>query len=81
MAFHDRNRIVGVAASNQRVTNMKNTIVGFKRMLGRNFNDPAIQKEIPYLPFKVISKPDGSIGIQVSLKGYFLKNLNYLGYR
>ncbi|KAI5699353.1 hypothetical protein M8J76_010096 [Diaphorina citri] len=65
VAFSDRNRILGVAAKNQTVTNMKNTIHGFKRLIGREFKDPHVQDELKYLPYNVSENPDGSIGIKV----------------
>ncbi|KAL4703379.1 hypothetical protein ACJJTC_011168 [Scirpophaga incertulas] len=69
VAFSTKNRILGVAAKNQMVTNMKNTVFGFKRLLGRKFSDPHVQKEIKHFPFKVEQKPDGSIGIRVNYLG------------
>lgn len=48
------------------VTNMKNTIHGFKRLLGRKYNGPQVQRELQMLPFKVTHQSDGSIGIHVS---------------
>ncbi|KAL1455571.1 hypothetical protein WDU94_009656 [Cyamophila willieti] len=65
VAFSDRNRILGVAAKNQTVTNMKNTIHGFKRLIGREFKDPHVQDELKFLPFDVSENPNGSIGIKV----------------
>nr|XP_034171697.1 97 kDa heat shock protein isoform X1 [Osmia lignaria]XP_034171698.1 97 kDa heat shock protein isoform X1 [Osmia lignaria] len=69
VAFSGKNRILGVAAKNQMVTNMKNTIYGFKRLLGRKFNDPQVQREIKMLPFKVTQQADGNIGIHVQYLG------------
>ncbi|XP_015116865.1 97 kDa heat shock protein isoform X2 [Diachasma alloeum] len=69
VAFSGKNRILGVAAKNQMVTNMKNTIFGFKRLLGRKFNDPQVQKEIRFLPYKITAQPDGTIGIHVQYLG------------
>lgn len=69
VAFSGRNRILGVAAKNQMVTNMKNTIYGFKRLLGRKYNDPQVQREIKMLPFKVTQQADGNIGIHVQYLG------------
>lgn len=66
VAFAGRNRVLGVAAKNQQVTNMNNTIGGFKRFLGRKFNDPHVQEEIRSLPYQVEAMPDGGIGIRVS---------------
>ncbi|WP_192573178.1 Hsp70 family protein [Candidatus Hodgkinia cicadicola] len=65
MAFHGRNRVLGVAAKNQMVTNMKNTIYGFKRLLGRKYNDPFVQQELRYLPYQVLQQANGSLGIKV----------------
>lgn len=51
------------------VTNMKNTVFGFKRLLGRKFSDPYVQKELKHFPFKVEQRPDGGIGIRVNYLG------------
>ncbi|CAH2063339.1 unnamed protein product, partial [Iphiclides podalirius] len=69
VAFSPKNRILGVAAKNQMVTNMKNTVFGFKRLLGRKFSDPHVQKELKHFPFKVEQKGDGGIGIRVNYLG------------
>jgi len=66
VAFSGKNRILGVAAKNQMVTNVKNTIHGFKRLLGRKYNDPQVQCELRFLPYKITPQVDGSIGIYVS---------------
>lgn len=66
VAFSGKNRILGVAAKNQMVTNMKNTIYGFKRLLGRKFNDPYVQQELKYLSYRVVPQQNGSIGIKVN---------------
>lgn len=65
VAFGEKSRILGVAAKNQLVSNMKNTIHGFKRLLGRKFRDPVVQNELKYLPFTAIERPNGGIGIKV----------------
>lgn len=66
VAFAGKKRILGVAAKNQQVTNMKNTLSNFKRLLGRKFNDPFIQDDLKSLPYRVEQRPDGGIGIRVS---------------
>lgn len=68
VAFSDRNRILGVAAKNQTVTNMKNTIHGFKRLIGKKFNDPSVQNELKFLPYNVVDV-NGTIGIKVQYSG------------
>ncbi|XP_050342086.1 97 kDa heat shock protein isoform X4 [Nymphalis io] len=69
VAFSPKNRILGVAAKNQMVTNMKNTVFGFKRLLGRKYSDPHVQKELKHFPFKVEQRTDGGIGIRVNYLG------------
>nr|CAI5825827.1 unnamed protein product [Callosobruchus analis] len=65
IAFSEKNRILGVAAKNQQVTNMKNTVYCLKRLLGRKFRDPHVQKELHLLPFTIIEEKGGNIGIKV----------------
>lgn len=67
MSFGEKERAVGVAAKNQIVTNRKNTIWGWKKFLGRPFNDPQVQQELPKLSYDVVEGPEGSTGIQVLL--------------
>lgn len=65
VAFSNRNRIIGVAAKNQLITNLRNTIFGFKRLLGKMFDDPSVEHELRYLPFQISRMKDGTIGIKV----------------
>ncbi|XP_043651144.1 heat shock 70 kDa protein 4 isoform X2 [Drosophila teissieri] len=69
VAFDGKKRIIGVAAKNQQVTNMKNTVGGFKRLLGRKFNDPHVKHELTSIPARVEARGDGSIGIKVNYLG------------
>lgn len=69
IAFASKNRILGVAAKNQQVTNMKNTVYSLKRLLGRQYNDPHVQHEMKHLPFNIVPNRDGSIGIKVHYLG------------
>jgi heat shock protein 110kDa len=66
VAFTGKNRTLGVAAKNQQVTNLKNTICGFKHLLGRKFRDPVAQHELASIPYHAEEMPDGSIGIRVN---------------
>ncbi|KAK5643268.1 hypothetical protein RI129_007113 [Pyrocoelia pectoralis] len=66
IAFSGKNRILGVAAKNQQITNMRNTVYGLKRLLGRRFNDPQVQRELQLLPFTVIETSSGGTGIKVN---------------
>lgn len=44
---------------------MKNTVYGLKRLLGRKYRDPLVQKELRMLPYNVIETNHGNIGIKV----------------
>ena len=65
IAFSEKKRILGVAAKNLQVTNMKNTVYGLKRLIGRKYRDPHVQRELQMMPFNVIEAPQGKIGIKV----------------
>lgn len=70
VAFGEKQRILGVSAKNQLSTNIKNTVQGFKRYLGRRFDDPVVQSEVPKLPYKVVGHPQtGAVAIQVRYLG------------
>lgn len=56
-----------MAAKNQQVTNMKNTVYGLKRLLGRKFRDPHVQREVQWLPFNILEDRNGNIGIKVDI--------------
>jgi len=61
----ERSRFMGAAAKNQLITNIKNTIWGWKTLIGRKFTEYVVQKEIPHLTYEVVENKDGAIGIQV----------------
>jgi len=52
-------RLVGVAAKRQAVTNPVNTLYATKRLIGRRFEDPSIQKDMKNSAFKIIKAPNG----------------------
>ena len=51
-------RLIGDAAKNQLTTNPENTVFDAKRLMGRTWNDPAVQSDLKYFPFKVLNKND-----------------------
>ncbi len=55
----DGERLIGQPAKRQAVTNPENTFYAIKRLIGRPFNDPTVQKDIGLAPFKII-KGDNS---------------------
>ncbi|CAF1257638.1 unnamed protein product, partial [Rotaria magnacalcarata] len=59
-------RLIGDAAKNQLTSNPENTIFDVKRLIGREFKDPAVQADIKHFPFNVVdrrSKPTISINV------------------
>ncbi|MFZ5982096.1 MAG: Hsp70 family protein, partial [Patescibacteria group bacterium] len=63
-------RLVGLLAKRQAVTNPGNTIFSAKRLIGRKFSDPEVQKAIKTFPFEVKEGPNGSVNIVMNGKEY-----------
>src|SRR3989338_3490900 len=55
VSFTPSERLVGDAAKNQAALNPKNTIFDVKRIIGRKFSEPLVQRDIASWPFTVIS--------------------------
>ncbi|KAF9506709.1 hypothetical protein BS47DRAFT_1367171 [Hydnum rufescens UP504] len=68
VSFSPSQRLIGDAAKNKVTTNPVNTVFGVKRLIGRKFDDPEVQSDIKYYPFKVINK-GGKPNIQVEFRG------------
>jgi molecular chaperone DnaK len=62
-------RLVGQVAQRQRVTNAKNTIYGVKRLIGRKFSDPEVQKDLDIMPYEIVKKGDG-VALKMGDKDY-----------
>jgi L1 cell adhesion molecule like protein len=69
VAFTETERLVGDAAKNQAARNPTNTIFDAKRLIGRKWDDPVVQRDVKLWPFKVESGPDGKPVIVVKFKG------------
>jgi len=69
VAFTDSERLVGEAAKNQASMNPKNTIFDAKRLIGRSFDDPIVQKDMKHWPFKVVRGDGNKPMIEVDFKG------------
>src|SRR5487761_1794325 len=71
VAFTDSNeRLVGQIAKRQSITNPNNTIFAIKRLMGRRFEDPEVQKALKVLPYKVIKNDDGAAWVEIRDKRY-----------
>ncbi|KTD33891.1 molecular chaperone DnaK [Legionella israelensis] len=66
VAFTDDNEIlVGQSAKRQAVTNPDNTLFAIKRLIGRRFDDPVVQKDIKMVPYKIIKADNGDAWVRV----------------
>jgi molecular chaperone DnaK len=61
-------RLVGVLAHRQMITNPQNTIFGIKRLIGRKFNDPTIQRDLSTYPFEIREASDKTIEVKIGEK-------------
>jgi len=69
VGFTESERLIGDAAKNQVARNPVNTVFDAKRLIGRKFDDPIVQKDIKLWPFKVEAGPDGKPLICIKFKG------------
>ncbi|MFZ2763816.1 MAG: molecular chaperone DnaK, partial [Minisyncoccia bacterium] len=63
-------RLVGLLAKRQAVTNPKNTVFGIKRFIGHTFADPAVQKDKTTVPYEIKNGPTGGVLVNMSEKDY-----------
>ncbi|RHN45618.1 putative Heat shock protein 70 family [Medicago truncatula] len=69
VAFAKDERLIGDAAKNQAAINPENTVFDAKRLVGRKFSDPVVQKDIMSWPFKVIADMNDKPMISLKYKG------------
>lgn len=60
----DGQRLVGIPAKRQAVTNPDNTVFAVKRLIGRRFDDEATQKDMKVLPYEIVKAPNGDAWVQ-----------------
>jgi len=63
-------RLVGLLAKRQAITNPTNTIFSVKRLIGRRYNDEIVQKAKKFLPYKIIPGEHTDIKIEAKGKAY-----------
>jgi molecular chaperone DnaK len=66
----DSEKLVGQPAKRQAVTNPENTIFAVKRLIGRNFEDPTVKKDIESAPFKIVNSEKDDAWIEAKNKKY-----------
>jgi len=63
-------RLVGLLAKRQAVTNPKNTIFSVKRLIGRRFSDPEVERDKKLLPYEIQQSADGGVEVKMNDKWY-----------
>jgi molecular chaperone DnaK len=66
----DDERLVGLPAKRQAVTNPMNTLFAIKRLIGRRFDDPMVEKDKHLVPYKIIKGPNGDAWVECQGKQY-----------
>lgn len=65
VAFTDTDRLVGYPAKRQAVTNPENTLFAIKRLIGRRFDSPEVEKDKNLVPFKIVTGDNGDAWVDV----------------
>src|SRR3989344_1699121 len=58
-------RVTGLLAKRQAVTNPENTIFSVKRLIGRKFSDPEVARDLKWLPYKIRASANGGVEIKM----------------
>jgi len=66
----DNERLVGMPAKRQAVTNPENTFYATKRLIGRKFNDDEVKKEMQSVSFKIVRASNGDAWVEAHGKTY-----------
>ena len=66
----DNEKLIGQPAKRQAVTNPENTIFAVKRLIGRNFEDQTVKKDIEAAPFKIVNSEKGDAWIEARGEKY-----------
>jgi len=66
----DGEKVVGQPAKRQAVTNPENTLFAIKRLIGRSFDDPTVQKDVEMVPYKIVKADSGDAWVEASGEKY-----------
>ncbi|CAJ0586176.1 unnamed protein product, partial [Mesorhabditis spiculigera] len=61
VAYGPQTRLMGAAAHEQVSTNLRNTVLNFKELVGRDFSDPVVQRMMPYVSARVVKLPEEGV--------------------
>src|SRR5579884_4533713 len=66
----DGERLVGQPAKRQAVTNPENTLFAIKRLIGRRYDDPMVEKDKKLVPYKIVKASNGDAWVEADGKTY-----------
>ena len=66
----DQERLVGLPAKRQAVTNPENTFFAIKRLIGRRYDDPMVEKDKSLVPYKIVRADNGDAWVESRGKKY-----------
>ncbi len=66
----DGEKLVGLPAKRQAVTNPINTLFAIKRLIGRRYDDPMVEKDKKLVPYKIVEGPNGDAWVEAHGKTY-----------
>jgi molecular chaperone DnaK len=66
----DGEKVVGQPAKRQAVTNPENTLFAIKRLIGRSFEDPTVQKDVEMVPYNIVKADSGDAWVEASGEKY-----------
>ncbi len=70
VAFTDGERLMGLPAKRQGVTNPTNTLFAIKRLIGRRYDDPMVEKDKKLVPYNIVKGPNGDAWVEAQGKQY-----------
>jgi len=68
--LEDGERLVGQPAKRQAVTNPSNTLFAIKRLIGRQYADPVVEKDKHMVPYEIVKGPNGDAWVKAQGKDY-----------
>lgn len=69
-------RLVGLLAKRQSITNPKNTIFSVKRLIGRKFSDDEVRRDKEWLPYEIAQSASGGVEVKMGGKSYSAEEIS-----
>jgi len=74
----DDDRLVGQIAKRQAVTNPQHTVFAVKRLIGRKFEDPNVQRARDVLPYTIVRAPNGDVNVRIRERDHSAEEISAL---